>query len=208
MTTKSSSAESMEGFGTPLTSPSEVTSPVSALPPAANTSERMLVFQSDPSLPALLSGASSVSADMEAELLGKPGIVSANPGLLESTDSLTPPAMNKEPASGFPIDQVFAHGPGMASGQLALHFDEGPRDSVTSTPVVRPADDYDDDDGSDDGILLMAKSKKKAMPSTSGLPRPAVFNPRRRDTNISIASTETAKKVSVHGDEGTSLFEH
>lgn len=208
MTTKSSSAESMEGFGTPLTSPSEVTSPVSALPPTANTSERMLVFQSDPSLPALLSGASSVSADMEAELLGKPGIVSANPGLLESTDSLTPPAMNKEPVSGFPIDQVFAHGPGMASGQLALHFDEGPRDSVTSTPVVRPADDYDDDDGSDDGILLMAKSKKKAMPSTSGLPRPATFNPRRRDTNISIASTETAKKVSVHGDEGTSLFEH
>lgn len=209
MTTKSSSAESMEGLGTPLTSPSEVTSPVSALPSTTSTSERMLVFQSDPSLPALLSGASSVSADMEAELLCKPGIVSANPGLLETTDSLTPPAMNKEPASGFPIDQVFGHGPGMASGQFALHIDSGPRDSVSSTPVVRPTDDYDDEDNSDDGILLMAKSKKKAMSSSSGLPRPATFNPRRRDTNISIASTETAKKVLVHGDEGTpSHFEH
>lgn len=69
-------------------------------------------------------------------------------------------------------------------------------------------DDFDDD-GSDDGILLMAKSKKKSVPSSSGVPRPPAFNPRRRDTNISIASTETAKKVptSVHGDEWMCHYE-
>ncbi|UPK98622.1 hypothetical protein LCI18_009557 [Fusarium solani-melongenae] len=209
-TTKSSSVDSMEALGTPpSTSPSEVTSPVSAQPSTASTSERMLVFQSDPSLPALLSGASSVSADMEAELLGKPGIVSAHPNLLETTDSLTPPALNKEPAAGFPIDQVFGNAPAMESGPLAVHLDGSTRDSVTSTPVARPVEDDFDDDGSDDGILLMAKTKKKSVPSSSGVPRPPAFNPRRRDTNISIASTETAKKVptSVHGDEWMSHYE-
>ncbi|KAH8714489.1 hypothetical protein BGZ61DRAFT_348743 [Ilyonectria robusta] len=207
-TTKSSSTESMAGFGTPLTSPSELTSPISALPSTASTSERMLAFQSDPSLPALLSGASSVSADMEAELLCKPGVVSAHPSLLETTDSLTPPAMNKEPTSGFPIDQVFVNPPAMDSGPLALHLGgSGSRDSVTSTPVARPVEDDDDDDGSDDGILLMAKAKKKPMPPPASISRPPAFSARRRDTNISIASTETAKKIPVHYDEGTSHYE-
>lgn len=204
-TTKSSSVDSMEALATPSTSPS-VTSPVSALPSTASTSERMLAFQSDPSLPALLSGASSVSADMEAELLCKPGIVSAHPQLLETTDSLTPPAFDKEP-NDFPIDHVYGNPPAMDSGSLAVHLEGGARDSVTSTPVARPVDDDLDDDGSDDGILLMAtKSKKKPAQTTS---RPPVFNPRRRDTNISIASTETAKKVptSAYGDEGTSPYE-
>lgn len=208
-TTKSSSIDSMEALATPSTSPSEVTSPVSALPSTASTSERMLAFQSDPSLPALLSGASSVSADMEAELLCKPGIVSAHPQLLETTDSLTPPAFDKE-HDGFPINHVYGHPPAMDSGSLAVHLEGSARDSVTSTPLARPVDDEfdddDDDDGSDDGILLMAKSKKKPVQST---PRPAAFNPKRRDTNISIASTETAKKVptSAYGDEGTSSYE-
>ncbi|KAH7179501.1 uncharacterized protein B0J16DRAFT_271934 [Fusarium flagelliforme] len=205
-TTKSSSIDSMEALATPSTSPSEVTSPVSALPSTASTSERMLAFQSDPSLPALLSGASSVSADMEAELLCKPGIVSAHPELLETTDSLTPPGFDKE-SDGFPIDQVYGHPSAMDSGSLAVHLEGSARNSVTSTPVARPVDDESDDDGSDDGILLMAKSKKKPIQSTQ---RPAAcYPPKRRDTNISIASTETAKKVptSTYGDEGTSHYE-
>ncbi|KAJ4307412.1 hypothetical protein N0V84_012759 [Fusarium piperis] len=55
------------------------------------------------------------------------------------------------------------------------------------------ANRFHQEDGTwDDGILLMAKAKKKPAPWTS---RPPAFNPRRRDTNISIASTETANKV-------------
>jgi serine/threonine protein kinase len=87
ITAQSSSTESMEGLGTPLTSPSEVTSPVSAYPPGKNASDRILTFQSDPSLPALLSGASSISADMEAELLGQPGFLGPQTSLLELGDS-------------------------------------------------------------------------------------------------------------------------
>ncbi|WZH39269.1 CAMKK kinase [Fusarium acuminatum] len=205
-TTKSSSVDSMEALATPSTSPSEVTSPVSALPSTASTSERMLAFQSDPSLPALLSGASSVSADMEAELLCKPGIVSAHPQLLETTDSLTPPAFDKEPDS-YPIDQFYDNHHAMDGGSLAVHLDGSARDSITSTPVARPVeDDFDDEGSDDDGILLMASSKKKPVQTTS---RPRAPGPRRRDTNISIASTETAKKVptSIYGDEGTSPYE-
>lgn len=96
----------------------------------------------------------------------------------------------------------------MDSGSLAVHLEGGARDSITSTPVARPVDDeFDDDDGSDDdGILLMA-SKKKPVQSTSR--PPACYPPKRRDTDISIASTETAKKVptSAYGDEGTSPYE-
>lgn len=94
----------------------------------------------------------------------------------------------------------------MQSGPLALHLEGGDDDSLNSTPVARPVDDDDDDDGSDDDILLMAKAKKP-VPPASAVPRPAAFNPRRRDTNISIASTETAKKIPVHGDEGASHYE-
>ncbi|CZS77074.1 unnamed protein product [Fusarium graminearum] len=206
-TTKSSSVDSMEALATtPSTSPSEVTSPVSALPSTASTSERMLAFQSDPSLPALLSGASSVSADMEAELLCRPGIVSAHPQLLETTDSLTPPAFDKEP-NGFPIDQIYGNQSAMNSGSLAVHLEGGARDSITSTPVARPVEDeYDYDDGSDDEDILVMAPKKKPIQSTQ---RPAAYPPKRRDTNISIASTETAKKVptSTYGDEGTSPYE-
>lgn len=205
MTGKSSSTDSMDALGTPLTSPSEMTSPVSAQPTAKRTSERMLAFQSDPSLPALLSGASSVSADMEAELLGQPGIVSAHPSLLETTDSLTPPALTKEPTSGFPIDQVFENPPAMASGQLTFHLSAGGSQPAHMSRCVAHNDDDneddDDDDGSDDGILLMAKSKKKPTPAATPFVRAPPFEARRRDTNISIASTETAKRIGVHNDE-------
>ncbi|KAF7558452.1 hypothetical protein G7046_g5693 [Stylonectria norvegica] len=202
-TTKSSSTESMGGLGTPLTNPSETTSPVSAMPSAKNASERMLAFRSDPSLPALLSGASSVSADMESELLNRPGVVSGHPSLLETTDSLTPPALNKEPTAGYPIEQLYGNAPSMEGDSLDFHLESsGSQGSVMSTPQARPVEDDDyDEDGSDDGILLMAKAKKKSAP------RHAPFSARRRDTNISIASTETAKKVPVYSDEGASYHE-
>ena len=47
-------------------------------------------------LPALLSGASSVSADPEGDFLLKPGSID-RPSLIDTTDSLTPPALLKEP---------------------------------------------------------------------------------------------------------------
>ncbi|KAI9170864.1 Serine/threonine-protein kinase ssp1 [Paramyrothecium foliicola] len=209
ITAQSSSTESMEGLGTPLTSPSEVTSPISAYPPGKITSERILAFQSDPSLPALLSNASSISADMEAELLCQPGIVGTQASLLETTDSLTPPAMLKEPTNGFPIGQVFENPPAMDSGSLAmpLHSDRS-FTPAGRAPENRPSrndsDEDEDEDGSDDGIFLMAKPKRKSAVVHSGPPRGPPFEAKRRDTdmsNISTASNETAKRVVV--DETT-----
>lgn len=205
-TVKSSSTESLDGFGTPLTAPSEVTSPVSAHPSNKNVSERN--FQSDPSLPALLSGASSVSADMEAELLGRPGVVSMKPSLLETTDSLTPPAYEKEPNS-FPLDEVFSNPPAMESGSLTLRVEKHHSESNIDTNQARLDHDEEndeDDEGSDDGILLMAKSKRKSMPAVSPSRR-GPFEAKRRDTNISTTSVETAKPSNtdtvLEGDDDT-----
>jgi SNF1-activating kinase 1 len=205
-TVKSSSTDSMAGVGTPLTSPSEATSPVASYNAKAQP-DRMLVFHSDPSLPALLSGASSVSADLEGELLGRPGVVGTQPTFLETTDSLTPPAFSKEPTNGFPIDHVFENPSAMQSGHLNVDTDL----ESSSTPHMSPDrhvnddDDNDDDDGSDDGIFLMAKSKKKTTPSVSRQhSRP--FEARRRDTGASTASDETAKMVVMH-DEATTPLE-
>jgi serine/threonine protein kinase len=207
VTAQSSSTESIEGLGTPLTSPSEVTSPVSSYPPGKSTSDRILAFQSDPSLPALLSSTSSISADMEAELLGQPGIVGTQTSLLETTDSLTPPALIKEPTHGFPLGQVFENPPAMEHGSLAVAQGDRSFTPAGRAPEARPSriesEDDDDDDGSDDddGIFLMAKSKRK-----SAVVRAPPFEARRRDTamsNMSTASTETAKKIVVDDGAGS-----
>jgi SNF1-activating kinase 1 len=170
----------------------------------------MLVFQSDPSLPALLSGASSVSADPEGEFLGGPGAV-VKPSMIDTTDSLTPPAIDKDhpPVPGSPLEQqdVMSEGEGAISVELD---DSGvARAPMPMTPQFKARamsdDEQDDADDSDsDEGLTMAKSKKKTIhprpqlsprgsPSSSSAVRVPVA--RRRDTNISIASTETAKKV-------------
>lgn len=204
-TVQSSSTESMAAAGTPLTSPSDITSPITMPPIDKHQQSSMDTFRSDPSLPALLSGASSVSADTEAELLGRPGVVGGQPSiLLETTDSLTPPALMKEPPNGFPIQEVFTHGTAMESGPLSVHLADA---SHTAGPCLQSraespeGDDGDDEDdsGSDDGLLLMTKPKKKPLPGLSSGRSSSPFEPRRRDTNASIMSTDTAKKVPLDG---------
>ncbi|KAK2589709.1 hypothetical protein QQS21_012611 [Conoideocrella luteorostrata] len=194
-TTQSSSMESMDGMGTPLTSPSDTTSPANA-ESAKITSDPLLVFQSDPSLPALLSGASSVSADMEAELLGRPGVVPGQSSRHEgSSEAVTPPAFEKEPA----ISPMFEHPPTMESDSLRLHLEHDR--AHASEDVNSSTSHVDEDDDSDEGIFLIAKSKKKTSPTSASHSRP--YETKRRDTSASTASNETAKKVSVHSDDAT-----
>ncbi|OLN86628.1 Serine/threonine-protein kinase ssp1 [Colletotrichum chlorophyti] len=201
-TGQSSRSASVVGLNSPMTSPSDVTSPVSSTNHPSK--EEMLAFQSDPSLPALLSGSSSVSADLDVEPLAEPGVLSAKPALLETTDSLTPPALMKEPLAGFPLEHEHER-----YEQHTTAFEAGPI-RITSSPLYQtppsmrrsPEPQQQDDDGSDsdsDEGLLMAKTKKKKTPSAPVERIP--FGARRRDTNVSIASTETAKKVVVHGEE-------
>ncbi|CEJ81801.1 hypothetical protein VHEMI01912 [[Torrubiella] hemipterigena] len=198
-TVQSSSTESIEAcVGTPLTCPSEATSPVGTTHPGKNTSDRMLAFQSDPSLPALLSGASSVSADVESEILGHLDVTNNQTPLLQTTDSLTPPALMKESEAGFPLDAVLASPTTLDGAPVAMQLA-----TETAAPSVNndaDAGDVDeDDDGSDDGFLQMAKSKNhKTLGANPPAPRRPPFEARRRDTaisNISTASDETAKRV-------------
>ncbi|KAJ9130396.1 Serine/threonine-protein kinase ssp1 [Pleurostoma richardsiae] len=201
----SSSSASAEALTTPLTSPSEVTSPLCVANPiplkdiSEQIVDQILAFQSDPSLPALLSGASSVSADLEGEFLGNPG----NPNdvkkasLLETTDSLTPPAIAKDSIVGFPLEQQEL----ADSGAIAVHVDENRVKYLTASPAMSPRNVDDDDESDSDEGLTMAKPKKRGSPKDSQAQMGrTVYGARRRDTNASVGSTETAKKVVVHGD--------
>jgi [calcium/calmodulin-dependent protein kinase] kinase len=224
-TGKSSSSTSMGALTTPLTSPSESASPICE-PSSQMTkevSERMLAFQSDPSLPALLSSTSSVSADPEGEFLGNPGVVSGA-SVIDTTDSLTPPALAKEPGSGFPLD---AHD--VPEGAVPVKLDHAaaaPRPAggppATNRRGSRNHADDDEDNGSSDSDegLTMAKRKRPIVPPQASSPEPRdahaqpqsqsqsqwqstgrlMGNARRRDTNISVGSTETAKKLVVDSD--------
>ncbi|KAJ2899336.1 uncharacterized protein MKZ38_003265 [Zalerion maritima] len=195
-TVKSSSTNSIGAMTSPMTSPTAMTSPICA--PTKVNSDSMLVFQSDPSLPALLSGASSVSADAEGEFLKRPGVVDQS-AMSETTDSLTPPAIIKERSTGFPLDQALeCHG-------IPMHMDsqQSLRRSIISPklPVHRTigADDGESDSESDSGFLMMgSKGKKKHHAREYGTSR--IYAARRRDTNASIGSTETAKKIGPDGE--------
>lgn len=201
-TIKSTSTDSMEVLGTPLTSPSETTSPVASAPASKGTSEKILAFQSDPSLPALLSNASSVSADLEGELLGKPGVVSPQAPLPGAGEPLNAGSLSK--VSAYASEQpVYGNAPAMESGPLTVQLDSSAPPSPAE-PVAEeqyPTEELDEDDGSDDGFWLMTKSKKKTL---SPAPRRRPFEARRRDTNlsnISVASDETAKRVVLHPED-------
>lgn len=211
VTTMSSSSTSIGAFAaTPLTSPSETASPIYMVNPipTKDMADQILAFQSDPSLPALLSSTSSVSADPEGEMLGDPGTVVERSTVYDTTDSLTPPAFAKEPIAGFPLD---SH-EDVLQGAVPVKLDE--RTARTAYPVHHahpgPAptasrshdddgDDGDDDSDSDDG-LVMAKSKKGVLSGEVHSMGRLVSGSRRRDTNASIGSTETAKKVVVDSD--------
>ena len=198
VTAGSSSSASMGVLGTPLTSPSETASPARFSNRALSKDNRepSFDFQSNPSLPALLSSTSSVSADLEGEFLGSPGVLA--PGsILDTTDSLTPPAMTKEPIAGFPLglqEQV-------DQGAVPIPPDRAfGRPRVPMSPSAsshRTADDEDDEDSGSDEGLIMAKSKKKHFNKTSSPSAPGrvVIGSRRRDTGGSIGSTDTAKKL-------------
>lgn len=144
------------------------------------------VFRSDPSLPALLSGASSVSADAEGDFLLRPGQVDRT-SLIDTTDSLTPPAMCKERAGEFPLEPFEDEQHHTVLFQPPTLPGKAPT-SAAALPPRAIDDDYDDDSDSDEGIVMMARSKRKG-------PQKELSISRRRDTQTSVGSTDTAKKV-------------
>ncbi|KAK0704752.1 hypothetical protein B0H67DRAFT_557495 [Lasiosphaeris hirsuta] len=203
ITAVSSSSTSMGGLvATPLTSPSETASPIYMMNPIStkDITDQILAFQSDPSLPALLSSTSSVSVDLEGEFLGNPGVVS-RPTAIDSTDSLTPPAFMKEPYSSFPLDSQ----EDVLQGAVPVKLDErlirpSNYGSASTAQSRIEADDGDGDDSDSDEGLIMAKRKRTVFPTEPHSMGRIVCGSRRRDTNASVGSTETAKKIVVDSD--------
>lgn len=184
-TAATSASASTSTIMTPLTSPSESASPVS-LPNLAGQSEDSHIFRSDPSLPALLSGASSVSADAEGDFLLKPGSVD-HPSLIDTTDSLTPPALTKEPISGFPLEDDEPY--------QTLLLPRPHRPLATSSLLTTKAIDDEDGSDSDEGLVMKPKKRNPIKDHNSSPLGRTLSNPKRRDTQTSIGSTETAKKI-------------
>lgn len=196
----SSRSTSGAGLTSPITSPSDVASPVSSGFPSK---EQILAFQSDPSLPALLSGASSVSAEGEGELPIEAASTGRRGSYLETTDSLTPPAFLKEPIGGFPLEHMEQQG--SMEGVIAVHLDahRQPSSVASLTPELGPVadeDDADDSDSSDEGLLMARSTRKKKTLHSPSIDR-TPFGVSRRDTNISVASTDTAKHYHPSGQD-------
>jgi serine/threonine protein kinase len=172
-----------------LTSPSDITSPISSDNFGSdNLGSQEQFYPSVPSLPALISGASSVSADPEGEMLQLPGEVrhpetGFNLTAESTPESLTPPSLSKH-----------------ASAEVETPTVEPTEDAILLSPDVDDegyhgdGDNVEDDDDSDsDEGLTMTRSKpKKQIPLEGKLDLKKV---ERRGTNASVGSTETAKKV-------------
>ncbi|CAG8978642.1 hypothetical protein HYALB_00009458 [Hymenoscyphus albidus] len=163
---------------TSVASPSDVTSPVSSV----NLGSQEKVFPSVPSLPALISGGSSVSADTEGEFLQHPGVTYyENPGFTaDSTpDTLTPPSSiskhstrdSEVVTTTYAADDTICLSPDLEDDGCA-----GDGDGSYA----------DDDSDSDEGLTMTTRKKSKT---------PAMGTLARRGTDNSAGSTETAKKV-------------
>lgn len=223
-TASSSNSTSLANLSTPLTSPSEVASPVTIanpVPERNQNAELVLTFRSDPSLPALLSSTSSMSGDAEGDFLGVPGTVSTS-SVLETTDSLTPPALAKGTMTGFPLESpeqlledgtvAVALGDPVVPPPVAAAVATGVRVPVLLQPrsgMVHNDDNNDDDDDdesdSDEGLTMAKSTRNKQAKELSRAP--VVVRPRRRGTNGSVRSTDTAKKMVVQSDATSSPAE-
>lgn len=170
---------------TSITSPSDITSPISS----DNLGSMDQFYPSVPSLPALISGASSVSADTEGEMLQWPGSVRHNePGITtySTPETLTPPALSKQTSveTDVPVPVALS-----SDDAILLSPDEDDEGYNGDGDTTFTADD-DDDSDSDEG-LTMSRRKPKIQPQPA-VERKAL---ERRGTNASVGSTETAKKV-------------
>jgi len=179
------------------TSASDVHSPISTKMGSAEQ-----FYPSVPSLPALVSGASSVSADTEGDMLGHPGIVHQLDGsMLDSmSEGETPPANSK--AASLNADQaVVAPATVEVDGTLIMPESE---EDIGYQGDIPDEDDSDSDEG-------LTMSRKKPVVKKDGESSAAASRwrenkrPVRKDTSTSIAtitsigSTETAKGSGFNG---------
>jgi hypothetical protein len=163
-----------------MTSPSDMTSPISSV----NLGSTEQFFPSVPSLPALISGASSVSADTEGDMLQQPGFVKHDTYTAGNTpETLTPPALSKHASIEDDTTDV-------SDDAVVVSPDEDEEGYNGDGDTTFTVDD--DDSDSDEGLTMSRKKPK----SKSSIEEKRNFKRlERRGTNGSVGSTETAKKV-------------
>ncbi|KAL3420525.1 Serine/threonine-protein kinase ssp1 [Phlyctema vagabunda] len=179
---QSSSSISSANVASALMSASNVTSPVSSV----NIGSQGQSFASVPSLPALVSSASSDCADPEGDFLQEPGTVPAPESVFSvesSPATMTPPSFPKE-------HSVELETTAEADDQKDLEGIVNINDRHDNMYIYSAESDTaftvdDDDSDSDDGLTMARKKPKAKMPIA------------RRGTNASVGSTETAKKVFI-----------
>jgi serine/threonine protein kinase len=185
---RSYSSVNSNSMASQLTSPSNMASPISS----DNLGSTDQFYPSVPSLPALISGASSVSADTEGEMLQRPGSIQ-HPDPTTTTystpESLTPPSLSKQTSVETDTPRV------TTTDAVLLSPDEDDEGYNGDGDTTFTADD--DDSDSDEGLTMSRRKPKPKSPVTEV--RPELKTPGRRNTNASVGSTETAKKVVMEG---------
>lgn len=175
---------------TSITSPSDITSPISSV----NLGSTDQFYPSVPSLPALISGASSVSADTEGEMLQRPGSVRYDEhGITtySTPETLTPPSLSKQNSVETDVPAPVLHS---SDDAILLSPDEDDEGYNGDGDTTFTADD-DDDSDSDEGLTMTRRKPKVQNPPPTEIKIPERTTLERRGTNASVGSTETAKKV-------------
>ncbi|RFU30883.1 hypothetical protein B7463_g5468, partial [Scytalidium lignicola] len=173
--TRAKSSSSVNSIGltpiSPITSPSDIQSSISS----EHLASQSQTFQSVPSLPALMSGASSVSADTEGEFLQLPGNIHID----STSESTTPPQLSKQTS----LDTETEIG-SLEPDAIPLRADLD--NDAYNGDGEAPSATEDDDSDSDEGLMI-TRRKSRSKSSAKN----------RRDTNASVGSTDTAKKMAV-----------
>jgi len=170
------------------TSPSNVTSPISSN--LGSSCDQ--IFPSVPSLPALISGASSVSADPEGEMHQRPGVPSQSWTADSTPETLTPPALSKEVSQDAETPLAATDDAISLSPDADEEGYNGDGDAYTV--------DGDDDSDSDEGLTMTRRKPKAKLDASLVLEsRASLRKFERRDTNNSVGSAETAKKMVLEG---------
>lgn len=188
---QSSSSMYSTGMASQITSPSDVTSPISSV----NLGSQERIFTSDPSLPALISSRSSVSGYTESDVPCPEHIYldesafSSN----DTSDTLTPPSLPQQASDEgqTPIATPASHS--------VVAGDQGYR--VAAEPRVQNDDDSDSD--SDEGLTMTRRKPKVRTHMGSHSITLGRLDRERRDTNASVGSAETAKKIVMDGSNLT-----
>jgi [calcium/calmodulin-dependent protein kinase] kinase len=186
---RSYSSVNSNSIASQVTSPSDMTSPISS----DNLGSTDQFYPSVPSLPALISGASSVSADTEGEMLQRPGSIKhTDHGITtySTPETLTPPSLSKRTSTETETPHVTA-----ADDAILLSPDEDDEGYNGDGDTTFTAED--DDSDSDEGLVMSRRKPKSKAPIPDI--KADLKSMERRGTNASVGSTETAKKMVLEG---------